>query len=433
MPAEDVPPQRFCQSKSNPVNLMVLVGVMKPRGSFDGVVAMHSFVHRVAAQRSSKRRESGVIELKSFNVTGEAYLAAWRSTMLPALKRLVLDGSIQAPTANAPLLLQDDNAKPHRKKIDGVLVSDLVCRAAFEEFGLAMQPLRPPQPAQSPDLNPLDLFVFRLLALRFRRLRAVDRARRSAGQPKQSSVRILNFLDEENVSDLGPEVSRPDQIPLRCGPSANSGRPSKSSLCPACLRVVKETDQATQCDLRQGWWHDTCVDRLRQKPAYFRALPSAGVAKDRLWICPQCSHHLCRNDDLSSGLCLVCGLPSTQTDVDDMVSCSSAHRGLFHKSCLSESQLTEISLNQDSWLCMACAAFADSPDANFVDDLRHESMSRATVASLEMAVRAAFDELSRISLEKGFETRRAVMQKIVESEGGNTYDLHWRNEEEFEN
>jgi hypothetical protein len=33
---------------------------------------------------------------------------------------------------------------------------------AKEEFGLEMAPKDPPQPAQPPDLNPLDTFFFRI-------------------------------------------------------------------------------------------------------------------------------------------------------------------------------------------------------------------------------------------------------------------------------
>lgn len=232
LPAEDDPPQRFCQSKSNPVNVMVLIGVMKPRTRFDGVVAMHSFVQRVAAKRSSKRRESGVIELKSFHVTGETYLEAWRKTLLPALKRLVVSGQIFTPTADTPLLLQDDNARPHRKKIHGVLVSELICQAAFAEFQLMMRPLCPAQPAQSPDLNPLDTFVFRLLELHFRRIRAFERVRISARLRHEASV--VNSLNAVGAVQAGRGIigKEEDVVPLRCRPpSPRDSSSSKTFLC----------------------------------------------------------------------------------------------------------------------------------------------------------------------------------------------------------
>ena len=34
------------------------------------------------------------------------------------------------------------------------------------------------------------------------------------------------------------------------------------------------------------------------------------------------------------------------------------------------------------------------------------------------------------SFKRGFETRRAIMNKIVEAEGGNSYKMHWRGEKE---
>lgn len=87
LPAEDEIPNRYVQSKTNPVFVMVLVGVMKPRNAFRGIVGMHSFVERVAAARSSKNREKGTIEMKSFNVTKATYVDACDS-MFPKLKKV---------------------------------------------------------------------------------------------------------------------------------------------------------------------------------------------------------------------------------------------------------------------------------------------------------------------------------------------------------
>jgi hypothetical protein len=76
-------------------------------------------------------------------------------------------------------------------------------------------PKRPAQPAQSPDLNPLDTFIFRALATKWRRLRArdlvrqmaTDRARleSSAGQKPSASrgaVRRIDFDDYDGGSTM---------------------------------------------------------------------------------------------------------------------------------------------------------------------------------------------------------------------------------------
>ncbi len=160
LPAEDDTPRRFVQSRTNPLYLMVLVAVMKPFGDFNGVVGRHAFTEQVFAMKNSKNREKGTPEQKAVNVSGVTYLASWK-TIFKCLGKLIDDGLIEAATAANPLYLQDDNAKPHRAKIDKKdLVTDLICKMGLDEFGIHILPLNPRQPAQSPDTNPLDTFVF---------------------------------------------------------------------------------------------------------------------------------------------------------------------------------------------------------------------------------------------------------------------------------
>jgi hypothetical protein len=89
--------------------------------------------------------------------------------MLPALKELVDSGKISRPIERFLLLLQDNNARAHCRKD---CKPTTICRVAKEEFGLEMALKGPPQPAQSPDFNLLDIFFFRILFVKFRRLRA---------------------------------------------------------------------------------------------------------------------------------------------------------------------------------------------------------------------------------------------------------------------
>jgi hypothetical protein len=143
---------------------MMQVALMAPREGFSGVVGSHAFTILEAAKRNSKNREKGTFVEKSVNVSGKTYLEAWRESMLPALKELVDSGKIPRPTERFPLLLQDDNARAHRGKD---CKPTTICRVAKEEFGLEMAPKDPPQPAQSPDLNPLDTFFFESCLLSF--------------------------------------------------------------------------------------------------------------------------------------------------------------------------------------------------------------------------------------------------------------------------
>jgi hypothetical protein len=118
------------------------------------------------------------MELKTVNVTAQEHLRAWKESILPLLKELHDQNIIQS-TALCPLLLQDDNAKPHRGSILGVCVTKLICDLASTKFGLHMKPLEPKQPAQSPDCNPLDTFYFRVMFKNFRQARAEDRVLRA--------------------------------------------------------------------------------------------------------------------------------------------------------------------------------------------------------------------------------------------------------------
>lgn len=206
LPVEDLTPTKRIQSKSNPVFVMVLVAVMMPRREWNGVVGMHFFAQRIAAVKTSRNREAGTIELHCINVTKETYVQAFAQSIIPQLRKAIDDKILPKPTQKKPLLLQDDNAKPHRGPYaDQIDVSGQICKLAIEA-GVWMEPKRPAQPPQSPDLNPLDTFVFRVLNLKFRRLRARDRVKRIAANSFRSKetgnvggigvVRSLNFQED---------------------------------------------------------------------------------------------------------------------------------------------------------------------------------------------------------------------------------------------
>jgi hypothetical protein len=133
LPAEDSTPTKRIQSKSNPVFVMVLVAVMTPRADWNGVVGMHFFTQRIAASKSSKNREAGTIELQSVNVTKETYVQAFAATIIPQLQRAIQEKKLPNPSKKKPLLLQDDNAKPHRGPYLGQIdVSGQICKLAID-------------------------------------------------------------------------------------------------------------------------------------------------------------------------------------------------------------------------------------------------------------------------------------------------------------
>jgi hypothetical protein len=445
LPEGDLTPQRYIQSRTNPLFVMVLVGVMKPVGEFDGVVGRHAFVERVFAKRNSKNREAGTLELKPFNVSGDTYMQAWKESMFPALKKLIAKGLIDKPTVADPLFLQDDNAKPHRKMIDGKQVTELICEMGLRDFGIHIVPLDPPQPPQSPDTNPLDTFVFRMMNIRFRRLRAQSRVkelaaglrnRPDAAEAEPESVHDEEFDDDEPQDEF---IHRRRGVPLRCavdGLTKNGAE--RKAKCRGCSRVVKETDVATICDLRNGWWHNSCArEVIADDPdLYKNAIDPAEVAADEPWVCPQCMYHLCRNDDRLRDVCVMCGKPSARSGDSmgtDMVSCDGRWEGLFHKSCARYDEAEEVREEHDTWFCPACDSLPVADGGNGGDDDEMEEIEQRplhenSVNGLIGAIDAALEQLPRDAFERGFESRRVFFEKIVAAEGRNDYDLHFRAE-----
>jgi hypothetical protein len=438
LPIEDDTPQRRIQSKSNPVFVMELAVVMAPRGNWNGIVAIHPFVERVAASRKSKNREQGTMEWKAVNVTKDNYVAAWKDAIIPALKQAILDKKIPKPTKKNPLLFQDDNAKPHRGLYkDGMDVSHYICHLAAEN-GVLMEPKDPAQPAQSPDLNPLDTFIFRLIAGIWRRLRAQDRVQQMAASNALSRAR------EEDQDDLhnhvvrrlrlpqsedgdGDEVEDEEivqkTVPLRCKPEETR----KLALCGGCSEVVSNSDRtAVKCDLRGGWWHFNCVKKQVGGNLYPRAvLPD--LDSDTTWVCPQCSMHLCQNDDRTKHLCLVCWKPSARTGEHDMgtdmIACDGPTGGLFHKKCVGYDE--QVAAEADFWYCAACQPL-DEEEYVPLEQIEERPISGTNPFALHKAVQIALGEIPLDSFKRGFETRCEIIKKVVADEGGNSYSMHWR-------
>ncbi|KAJ0391779.1 hypothetical protein P43SY_012138 [Pythium insidiosum] len=129
---------------------MFLVVVARPRWDahkkqlWDGKIGVWPFVVYEPAQRSSKNRAKGTLELKTYTVDREIYRACLANSVIPEIKRRWPSGR--------RVRLQQDNAKPH------VLADDEVIQAACSAGGWDMKVA--PQPPNSPDFNVLDLGFF---------------------------------------------------------------------------------------------------------------------------------------------------------------------------------------------------------------------------------------------------------------------------------
>jgi hypothetical protein len=299
-----------------------------------------------------------------------------------------------------------------------------------------MEPKMPAQPPQSPDLNPLDTFVFRVLNLKFRRLRARDRVMRIAANPLRSkgdssdgvrAVRRLEFQEDDgnDMSDSGEGArTEVETVPLRC--KHESSR--KRALCGGCSKLVKESDKtAVQCDLRFGWWHLECVKAVIGDRLYPRAKLPDLRRRDELWVCPQCSMYLCRNDDKIAQLCLVCWKPSQRSgDTDmgtDMVCCDSDAGGLFHKKCVQYDELEEE--NEEHWFCVACDTLIEDGYES-LESIEERPISGNNVYALQLAIAEGLEEIPLDTFVRGFESRKEFIRLVHGSDGDNTYNKHWR-------
>ncbi|ETV74550.1 hypothetical protein H257_11068 [Aphanomyces astaci] len=130
------PPERKCKSKRFITKVMFLTAVARPRLNedtgvwWDGKIGTWPFVKQAAALRSSVNREAGTIETKVISVTKDVY--------------------------REYLLGKHDNARTH------VTTSDAKLQESFRQYA-AQAWFLAPQPANSPNLNVLDLGFFAAL------------------------------------------------------------------------------------------------------------------------------------------------------------------------------------------------------------------------------------------------------------------------------
>jgi len=119
---------------------------------WDGKIGIWECVDYVAARRTSRNRPAGTIEPKLYNINGSCYRDLILEKLLPAIsEKCPIDMKAK------PIFVQHDNAPPH-KSVFSTLPA-LVDKN--RELGITVMVRE--QPANSPDLNVLDLGVFRAL------------------------------------------------------------------------------------------------------------------------------------------------------------------------------------------------------------------------------------------------------------------------------
>lgn len=143
-------PHLTVKNKNYILKVMFLVAVARPRWDatrrrvWDGKIGLWPFVVYEPAERSSKNRAAGTLEMKTYNVDRDIYRRCLCKVVIPEIKRVWPSGK--------RFVLQHDNAKPH------VSASDPEVVAALTEGG--WDGSIDPQSANSPDFNVLDLGFF---------------------------------------------------------------------------------------------------------------------------------------------------------------------------------------------------------------------------------------------------------------------------------
>ncbi|KAF0695539.1 Aste57867_13656 [Aphanomyces stellatus] len=158
--------RRACKSKRFIPKVMFLAAVARPRhddarnAPFDGKIGMWPIVKSAPAARNSRNRPAGTMVTTLVNVNADVYQDYVINKVIPAIKE-------NFPSAHRRVVLQQDNATPHRSISDASL-------ASVSTDGWTFVVRR--QPPNSPDLNVLDLgFFASIQALQYKSVsRTVD-------------------------------------------------------------------------------------------------------------------------------------------------------------------------------------------------------------------------------------------------------------------
>ncbi|KAF0700353.1 Aste57867_9103 [Aphanomyces stellatus] len=137
---------RCSKSKRFVSKVMFLCAVARPRKNegFNGKIGMWPFVEQRPAVRISRNRPAGTMVTSLVNVNANTYRDYVLNKVVPAIKA-------NFPTSNKRVILQQDNATPHRSIDDASLA-----RVSTDGWTFVVRR----QPPNSPDLNVLDLGFF---------------------------------------------------------------------------------------------------------------------------------------------------------------------------------------------------------------------------------------------------------------------------------
>lgn len=154
--AEEETPYRTCKSKRYIGKIMFMAAVARPRPGFDGKLGIWPFVRLDTAKRKSKNRPRGAPITVPVNADRDEVRKMIIEKVLPAIRAKFPEAS-----KPYPIVIQQDNAKPHLLNND----AEFEEAASIDGWTIGLRN----QPANSPDLNVLDLGFFNSIqALQYR-------------------------------------------------------------------------------------------------------------------------------------------------------------------------------------------------------------------------------------------------------------------------
>ncbi|KAI5386953.1 hypothetical protein KIW84_073192 [Lathyrus oleraceus] len=154
LPEEDEP-HRTCKSKNFIAKVMFLVALTRPRFDsqgneiFSGKIGIFPFVTQEPAKRTSANRVAGTMETKAITSVNRDVIRSFLiEKVLPAIKEKWPRDDLGTST----IFIQQDNARTHINHDD----QEFIQEATRDGFDIRLMC----QPANSPDLNVLDLGFF---------------------------------------------------------------------------------------------------------------------------------------------------------------------------------------------------------------------------------------------------------------------------------
>ncbi|KAL2901723.1 DNA primase large subunit PriL [Bienertia sinuspersici] len=156
-------PHRSTKSKNSIQKVMFMSAVARPRRNSDGAfifpekIGIWPFTYKYVAKKSSVNRPRGTVETKAITKVNKiVFKKMMTENVIPAIK-----AQWPREEGNTTITIQADNAKPR----GGADIYSFIESYSDENFTFKWAP----QPANSPDLNILDLGLFNSLQSKYQK------------------------------------------------------------------------------------------------------------------------------------------------------------------------------------------------------------------------------------------------------------------------